>query len=127
MLPSCSPMERPTIRPWVRRYAEDRDATLLSRIRWCVGLSLLGTLLTLGQLLVVGCGGSPMRVLFPIVYGAVCLVTGALTYAAGWERRSMGLALAFVLLLTAAMTGNFIGVRADEDSMPGALERPAKV
>jgi signal transduction histidine kinase len=114
-------MERPTIRPWVRRYAEDRDATLLSRIRWCVGLSLLGTLLMLGQLLVVGCGGSPMRLLFPIVYGTVCLLTGALTYAAGWERRSMGLALAFVLLLTATMTSNFIGVRADENSMPGAF------
>ena len=114
-------MRRPTTRPWVRRYAEDRDAVLLSRIRWCVGLSLLGTVLMLAQLLLVGCGGNPMRLVFPLVYGTLCVVTGSLTYLPHCRSRSMPLALAFVLLLTGAMTANFLGVRADSDSMPGAF------
>jgi signal transduction histidine kinase len=114
-------MERVTTRPWARRYAEDRDAVLLTRIRWCVGLSLLGTLLMLTQLLLVGSGGTPMRLVFPVVYGTLCLATGSLTYVPQCQRRSMPLALCFVLLLTAAVTANYLGVRVDAESMPSTF------
>src|SRR5689334_3457388 len=114
-------MARPTTRPWVRRYAEDRDAVLLSRVRWCVGLSLLGTALMLGQLVVVGAREGPMRFVFPAAYSAVCLVTIALSYHRASHRRAMELALGFVLLLTGTVTANFVGVRAYAESVPGTF------
>ena len=114
-------MARPTARPWVRRYVEDRDAALLTRIRWCVGLSLLGSALMLAQLLVVGSRGAPMRFVYPAVYGSVCLVAGWLTYRPHSERHAMPLALGFILALSGALTANFLDVRADAESMPGAF------
>jgi signal transduction histidine kinase len=92
---------------WRRLYRDDCDAILLSRVRWCVVLSLLGGVLQTLQAVLLW----PPDVTARLVS---CLATASVSVGAGVaamlapRRWATGLAVGYVLSLTASVTANVL-------------------
>jgi signal transduction histidine kinase len=104
---------------WRRRYGAHRKALLLRRIRWCVGLTMLGVMVAAAG---VAVQSLPFRRLaFAFKFTAACLATWELTRTRSGRTHATALAVGYVGVMAALITATLRNLPAEAAVAPASF------
>jgi signal transduction histidine kinase len=105
---------------WRRGYRATRDALLLRRLRWCVGLTFLGVLIAALGVLLDGPPGLGKRLAFCFKFAAACLAAWELARGDRARSRAQMVGLGYVVVLIGLVGDTLNALPGDRVAAPAA-------